>query len=76
MGKSKKQQTRPSDADDEMALYDEMMEVAAATECTGLMPTPPTKQSEVDSYENIFDVPLAKDEQAAHDHGKTKVEKH
>lgn len=33
--------------------------VASSTECTGLVPTPPIDMSEVDSYHEIYDIPLS-----------------
>ena len=53
---------RPYDMQDDEELYDEMMEVASATECTGLLPTPPVSRPETKSYDKIYDIPLAKDE--------------
>ncbi len=57
---------RPYDAVDEEELYEEMMDVASSTECTGLMPTPPVTKRETESYSKIFDIPLAKDETVDH----------
>ena len=31
--------------------------VASATECTGLMPTPPENEEEADSYNDIYVIP-------------------
>ena len=33
--------------------------VASATECTGLMPTPPENEEEAESYNEIYVVPKA-----------------
>lgn len=57
-----KNPSRPYDMQDDEELYNEMMEVASATECTGLMPTPPITRSETKSYDKIYDIPLAEDE--------------
>ncbi|MBC8569882.1 hypothetical protein [Zongyangia hominis] len=53
---------RPYDMLDDEELYDEMMEVASATECTGLMPAAPITKPETESYSKIYDIPLAKDD--------------
>ena len=50
----------------EEELYEEMMDVASSTECTGLMPTPPVTKRETESYSKIYDIPLAKDETVDH----------
>ncbi len=44
---------------DDIADYDflDVVGVASATECTGLMPTPPIKESDVDSYTDLYDIP-------------------
>jgi hypothetical protein len=34
--------------------------VASATECTGLIPTPPVSEEEAESYTKIYDVPHPK----------------
>lgn len=36
---------------------EEMMDVASATECTGLMPTPPANDAEAESYTELYPVP-------------------
>ena len=36
----------------------ETNDLASANECTGLMPTPATEPSELDSYSDIYDIPL------------------
>ncbi len=54
---------RPDDADKAERieqLYNEMFSVASATECTGLIPTPPVDKSEADSYTDIYHVPVPK----------------
>ena len=45
-------------------LFDQMFEVASSTECTGLFPTPPMTDEEINSYSNIYDVPLTKNIEA------------
>ena len=40
------------------AFLDNEDSVASTTECTGLMPTPPTNEAEAHSYANLYDVPL------------------
>ena len=41
-------------ADDVMNKIDS---VASATECTGLMPTPPENEEEAESYNDIYVIP-------------------
>ncbi len=43
-------------------IYNEMFSVASATECTGLIPTPPVDKAEADSYTDIYDIPMTKSE--------------
>lgn len=47
---------KPNDDD---IPFDEPFSVASATECTGLMPFAPGDTSEIDSYEDIYDIPLS-----------------
>ena len=61
----KKNQSLPYDAEDEEELYREMLKVASANECTGMIPAAPASQPEVDSYSEIYDVPLARDPKRA-----------
>lgn len=35
--------------------------VASATECTGLIPTPPISEEEAESYTEIYNIPQPKD---------------
>lgn len=42
--------------------------VASSTDCTGLIPSAPVTENEVDSYNELYDVPLAKDPKDAHNH--------
>jgi hypothetical protein len=42
---------------------DDMFSVASSTECTGLMYASPVDQTEVDSYQEIYDSTFAKDPQ-------------
>lgn len=51
----------PYDAQDDDELFDELYSVASATECTGLIPAAPVSEASVDSYSDIYDVPLASD---------------
>ncbi|MCI9415385.1 MAG: hypothetical protein HFJ79_09470 [Clostridiales bacterium] len=46
-------------------LFDEMYPVASSMECTGLIPAAPATESEVESYSEIYDIPLAKDKKDA-----------
>lgn len=36
--------------------------VASATECTGLIPTPPLSEEEAESYSDIYDIPKVENE--------------
>lgn len=36
---------------------EDMMDVASATECTGLMPTPPANEAEAESYTELYPIP-------------------
>ena len=53
----------PYDREDEEELYREMLSVASSTECTGLIPSAPLTQPMVDSYGEIYDLPLTEDNQ-------------
>ncbi len=54
----------------EFPLYDEdrvsnilnSENVASATECTGLIPSAPLNEDEMDSYANLYSVPKVKNE--------------
>lgn len=37
--------------------------VASATECTGLIPTPPLSESEAESYTDIYTIPKPENDQ-------------
>ena len=58
----------PYDAEDEEELYHEMLKVASANECTGMIPAAPASRAEVDSYSEIYDIPLSRDAKRAN-HG-------
>ena len=51
---------RPYDAGGDDYLYDDLFSVASSMECTGLIPAAPDSVSEVDSYSEIYDIPLTK----------------
>ena len=51
--------SRPYDDEDDRELYDELFAVASSMECTGLMPAAPATTAEVQSYSEIYDIPLA-----------------
>ncbi len=36
---------------------EEMMDVASATECTGLIPAPPANEAEAESYTELYPIP-------------------
>lgn len=40
-------------------LFNDDFTVASATECTGLIPSSPETESQIDSYSEIYDIPLA-----------------
>lgn len=56
--KDKRKAPVPVEKQDMEALYEHLNPVASSTECTGLMPTPATEPSELDSYSDIYDIPL------------------
>lgn len=56
-----KPKKRPVNPEDGMELFDESFAVASSTECTGMIPTPATTDQEIESYGEIYDVPLSKD---------------
>ena len=58
---------RPVGPDGE-ELFDEMYPVASSMECTGLIPAAPAAPAEVDSYSDIYDIPLAKNAKDANHH--------
>ena len=43
---------------DIMMPFNDNSAVASSTECTGLLPTPAIDEEELDSYTDIYDVPL------------------
>lgn len=49
----------PHDDEDERILFDDEFSVASSMECTGLIPAAPANESEVKSYREIYDIPLA-----------------
>lgn len=58
---------RPIDQEGD-ELFDELYPVASAMECTGLIPAAPASTAEVDSYSDIYDIPLAKSTKDANNH--------
>ena len=40
---------------------DDLFSVASATECTGLCYAPPLDDAEVESYTDVYEIPLKKD---------------
>ena len=53
--------------DDDNSLESDFS-VASSTDCTGLIPSAPTAEHEVDSYNELYDVPLASDPNEANNH--------
>lgn len=51
--------SRSYDNEDDREVYDELFEVASSMECTGLIPAAPESNAEVDSYSEIYDIPLS-----------------
>ena len=49
----------PYNAEDGEDLFDDAMSVSSMTECTGLIPSAPVSEPEIDSYSAIYDIPLA-----------------
>ena len=54
MGKRKK---KPADSAE---LFPEISSAASATECTGLMPTPPHSSEEMESYQELHSMEIPK----------------
>ena len=53
---------RPRNEDIGRELYDNTVHPVSGTECTGLEQTPPMTEQEVESYSEIYDIPLSKQE--------------
>ncbi len=52
--------TRPVNKEDNDFLFDMSFEeagVASATECTGLIPTPPNDEAECEAYKHLYIIP-------------------
>lgn len=64
----------PYGAQDADEPWDEGLTVMSSTECTGLIPASPASEAEVDSYTEIYDIPLSKDSSKAN-HGLQNTEK-
>ena len=52
-----KDKKQPIQEPDDIDTFFGSESVTSATECTGLIQTPPTSVSEADSYSEIYDVP-------------------
>ena len=48
--------------------FDVDIQACSAMDCTGLIPAAPESTEEVDSYSEIYDIPLTKDKKAADNH--------
>lgn len=57
-------QPNPLDEDD----ADSQFFVASSTDCTGLIPSAPSTENEVDSYNELYDIPLDKNTKDANHH--------
>lgn len=55
-----KQPKKPYNTEDERELFDNELFVSSATDCTGLIPAAVTEESEIESYSEIYDIPLSK----------------
>lgn len=55
--KNKSMQGFQIDEEDRDFLYYDVENIASATDCTGLIPTPPVNAEEAESYANIYSVP-------------------
>lgn len=43
-------------------IFDDILPVISATECTGLVQSAPTTSEEVESFNNIYDIPLSEND--------------
>ena len=68
MDKKDKKAPMPYDSSDDEELFNNLFDVASATECTGLMPTPPLNEAEAESYSKIYDIPLTKEKEREEKH--------
>ena len=55
-----KRASQPYDEEDDETLFDDLLSVASSTECTGLIPSTADSDAELDSYSDIYDIPLSK----------------
>lgn len=60
-----KKRPLPYDEQDGDELFEDQMSVSSMTECTGLIPSAPVSEPEIDSYSAIYDIPLAGDGKTA-----------
>lgn len=60
-----KQLLQPEKALDEDLFFD-IDQVASATECTGLIPTPPLSEEEAESYTDIYTIPKPEKDEDHH----------
>ncbi len=65
---SESKSSLPYDDEDDRELFENLFPVASSMECTGLIPAAPESADEVDSYSDIYDIPLA-DDPTGTDHG-------
>ena len=49
----------PRDPDDSRRIFDDLFNVASGMECTGLIPSAPYDDYEIESYSQIYDIPLS-----------------
>lgn len=49
----------PEDIDDGRIIFDDPANVVSGMECTGLIPSAPYDEYEIDSYSQIYDIPLS-----------------
>lgn len=52
--KGKKREPKKTPYREHETVYPDLSDVASATECTGLMPTPPQNDAELESYQQLY----------------------
>ena len=66
----KNDKKRPVEPYDEEALYDEMISITSANDCTGLIPSTPLSVNEIESYRDLYGIPLSDDIEYGRDSDK------
>lgn len=52
----------PNYGDEEEDLFDNELTVSSCSDCTGLIPSSPDTDADIKSYQDIYNIPLAKNE--------------